>query len=117
MSGVAFANQELNTQGPTLANQSELSTSISIDEMKEISRFFNQPENKVKIQFPSEKTEFAWVNMSKFYQVYKSLVVVRFQRYLMRLTKALATLSILTIAMVKKSLWTSTSKPNLLMPW
>lgn len=67
MSGVAFANQELNTQGPTLANQSELSTSISIDEMKEISCFFNQPENKVKIQFPSEKTEFAWVNMSKFY--------------------------------------------------
>ncbi|MBY5947816.1 serine hydrolase domain-containing protein [Photobacterium rosenbergii] len=62
-----FADTIINPNGPTLAKQSELSTAISVDEINDISRFFNKPENKVKIQFPSAETEFAWVNMSKFY--------------------------------------------------
>ncbi len=66
-SSLAFSNAEINLTGPTLGVTSELSTSISVNEINDISHFFNQPENKVKIQFPSAETEFAWVNMSKFY--------------------------------------------------
>ncbi|MBM7035296.1 serine hydrolase domain-containing protein [Vibrio ulleungensis] len=66
-SSAVFAETEINPNGPTLAQTSELSTSRTVDEINAISAFFNQPENKVKIQFPSAETEFAWVNMSKFY--------------------------------------------------
>ncbi|MCX2760255.1 serine hydrolase [Vibrio sp. Sgm 22] len=66
-SSAVFADTEINPNGPTMAQASELSTSRSVDEINAISAFFNQPENKVKIQFPSAETEFAWVNMSKFY--------------------------------------------------
>ncbi|PMF97565.1 hypothetical protein BCV02_17970 [Vibrio breoganii] len=64
--GVATA-VETNLKGPTLAEKTDLSTAISLTDMQQVSNFFNQPENKVKIQFPSAETEFAWVNMSKFY--------------------------------------------------
>ncbi|MBY5991757.1 serine hydrolase domain-containing protein [Ferrimonas balearica] len=66
-SGAIAAKTMINPDGPTLVNPSELSTSLSVPKILEISSFFNQPENKVKIQFPSAQTEFAWVNMSKFY--------------------------------------------------
>lgn len=66
--GVVASNPQMTTlNGPTLAEHSDLSTAISLDKAQEISKFFNQPENKVKIQFPSAETEYAWVNMSKFY--------------------------------------------------
>lgn len=64
---ISAETQRMNPNGPTLAEQSKLSTAISIPKILEISKFFNQPENKVKIQFPSPETEYAWVNMSKFY--------------------------------------------------
>ena len=53
--------------GPTLAAPEDLSTNKSLDGVLEVSKFFNDPANKVKIQFPSPQTEFAWVNMSKYY--------------------------------------------------
>ena len=33
----------------------------------ELHEFFNAPENKVAIQFPSPETQYAWQNMSQFY--------------------------------------------------
>ncbi|WP_394149126.1 serine hydrolase domain-containing protein [Vibrio maritimus] len=66
-SAASLAETQINPNGPTLAEQTNLSTAISVDDINNISRFFNQPQNKVKIQFPSAQTEFAWVNMSKFY--------------------------------------------------
>ena len=50
-----------------LAAPQDLSTNRSLEGVLEISTFFNDPANKVKIQFPSSETEFAWVNMSKYY--------------------------------------------------
>ena len=55
------------TNGPILAAPEDISTNIPLSSVLDISTFFNDPANKVKIQFPSPETEFAWVNMSKYY--------------------------------------------------
>ena len=59
--------RDIPTSGPILADPDELSTSVSLDYVLSISTFFNDPANKVKIQFPSPETQFAWVNISKYY--------------------------------------------------
>lgn len=64
---IAIDSQENSLNGPTLAEHNKLSTAIPLSKVLEISDFFNQPENMVKIQFPSAETRYAWVNMSKFY--------------------------------------------------
>ncbi len=53
--------------GPILADPADISTNVPLDRVLEISAFFNDPAPKVKIQFPSPETQFAWVNMSKYY--------------------------------------------------
>lgn len=65
-SGLVLA-QQINPDGPTLADPGSLSSNRSLSDTLSISAFFNDPSNKVKIQFPSPETEFAWVNMSKYY--------------------------------------------------
>jgi CubicO group peptidase (beta-lactamase class C family) len=50
------------------AKPKDLSTNVPLAKMLEVSDFLNAPENRVQIQFPSDKTQFAWVNMSRYYQ-------------------------------------------------
>ena len=59
--------RDIPTNGPILAAPDDLSTAVSLDYVLDISAFFNDPANKVKIQFPSPETQFAWVNISKYY--------------------------------------------------
>ena len=44
------------------------SSALSPANVGEIQRFFGDPQNKVQIQFASDKTQYAWQNMSRFYQ-------------------------------------------------
>lgn len=64
---LAVAQPAAAQDGPILADPAEISTNVPLSRVLEISAFFNAPENKVKIQFPSPETAFAWVNMSKYY--------------------------------------------------
>jgi len=50
------------------AEPSAVASSISLKEIAAISNFFNEPANRIKIQFPSPETKYAWQNMYKFYQ-------------------------------------------------
>jgi CubicO group peptidase (beta-lactamase class C family) len=65
-----FTNEEkmTATKGIIHADPKNLSANISLSKVLEISDFLNAPENRVQIQFPSDKTQFAWVNMSRYYQ-------------------------------------------------
>jgi len=63
----AFAQQSASS-GIILAKPENLKTNIPLSKILEISRYFGDPANKVKIQFPSEQSAYAWVNMSKYYQ-------------------------------------------------
>ena len=67
MAILAWAPIAAAQNGPILAQPEDVSTNVSLSRVLEISTFFNDPANKVKIQFPSPETEFAWVNMSKYY--------------------------------------------------
>jgi hypothetical protein len=60
---IVFAQEN----GPMLAESDDLSTNVPLTRVLDVSTFFNDPANKVKIQFPSPETQFAWVNMSKYY--------------------------------------------------
>ena len=62
---VALAQTSHN--GPILAAPQDISTNVPLSSVLDVSAFFNDPANKVKIQFPSPETQFAWVNMSKYY--------------------------------------------------
>lgn len=53
-------------KGIIYAKPENLKNSIPFSKVMEISDFFNDPENMVKIQFPSEESKYAWVNMSKY---------------------------------------------------
>jgi len=51
---------------PAFAQQQAVSTDKSIDEIREIFEFFHTPANVVQIQVASDKTLYAWQNMSAF---------------------------------------------------
>ena len=53
--------------GVIYAEAENLKTNIPLSKILDISAFFGDLGNKVKIQFPSEQSEYAWVNMSKYY--------------------------------------------------
>jgi len=54
--------------GVIYANPDDLKSNIPLSEVLEISAYFADPANKVKIQFPTTQSAYAWVNMSKYYQ-------------------------------------------------
>lgn len=62
-----IAEEYSKKEGVIYAKPENLKTNISLSKILDISEFFNDPANKVKIQFPSDKTAYAWVNMSKYY--------------------------------------------------
>ena len=71
-SGAALAQAEsagsmATSQGIIYADPENLSNKIPLSKVLEITEFLNAPENRVQIQFPSDKTQYAWVNMSRFY--------------------------------------------------
>jgi CubicO group peptidase (beta-lactamase class C family) len=53
--------------GIIYADPENLSNNVPLSKVLEISEFLNAPENRVQIQFPSDKTQYAWVNMSRYY--------------------------------------------------
>jgi len=64
----AVAAEQMEKQkGVIYAKPENLSTNIPLSKVLNVSEFFNNPANKVKIQFPSEQSAYAWVNMSKYY--------------------------------------------------
>jgi CubicO group peptidase (beta-lactamase class C family) len=71
-SGAALAQAEsagsmATSQGIIYADPENLSNNVPLSKVLEITEFLNAPENRVQIQFPSDKTQYAWVNMSRFY--------------------------------------------------
>ncbi|GJM64549.1 serine hydrolase domain-containing protein [Persicobacter diffluens] len=54
-------------KGIILADPKDLRSNRSFQEVLEVSEFLNQAENKVQIQFPNKYSEYAWINMSKYY--------------------------------------------------
>jgi CubicO group peptidase (beta-lactamase class C family) len=44
-----------------------MTANTSMETVEEIQRFFADPANRVKIQFPSAQTQYAWQHMSRFY--------------------------------------------------
>ena len=61
------AGQSAADEGIIYAEPNDLSTNIPLAKILETSEFFHDPANKVKIQFPSDQSRYAWVNMSRFY--------------------------------------------------
>jgi hypothetical protein len=55
-------------QGIIYAKPENLSNNVPLSKVLEVSEFLNAPENRPQIQFPSDKTTDAWVNMSRYYQ-------------------------------------------------
>lgn len=53
--------------GVIYAKPENMKTNIPLSKILDISAFFGDPANKVKIQFPTEQSAYAWVNMSKYY--------------------------------------------------
>jgi CubicO group peptidase (beta-lactamase class C family) len=53
--------------GIILAEPEDLSINVPLEKVLEVSAFLNAPENRDKIQFPSDETQFGWVNMSRYY--------------------------------------------------
>jgi CubicO group peptidase (beta-lactamase class C family) len=54
-------------EGVIYAKPEDLSSNIPLSKVLAVSEYFTIPENRVKIQFPTEQSRYAWVNMSKFY--------------------------------------------------
>ena len=54
-------------EGVILAEEENLHSNVALSTVLETSAYFNVAANKTKIQFPSEKTKFAWLNMSRYY--------------------------------------------------
>jgi len=50
------------------AQPENLTTNVPLSTVLEVSEFFNDPLNRVKIQFPNDQSRFAWLNMSRFYE-------------------------------------------------
>ena len=42
-------------------------TNVSLGKVLEVSAFLKAPENRDKIRFSSDETQFAWINMSRYY--------------------------------------------------
>jgi CubicO group peptidase (beta-lactamase class C family) len=63
----AKSEEAKSTGNVIYAEPDKLSSNISLSRTLEISEYFNNPENLVKIQFPNEENQYAWVNISKFY--------------------------------------------------
>ncbi len=61
-----FVAITLSIGGNAVAEDQIASTSRSIDEVREVFSFFHTPENVVQIQVASDKTLYAWQNMSAF---------------------------------------------------
>ncbi len=59
--------QIVKDEGVIYAKPENLKTNIPLAKILKVSEFFADPANKVKIQFPSELSAYAWVNMSKYY--------------------------------------------------
>jgi CubicO group peptidase (beta-lactamase class C family) len=56
-------------QGPTRAPEGNVSSLIPLENIYGVHGFFNQPGNMVQIQLPSEYTQYAWQNYSRFQKV------------------------------------------------
>lgn len=46
----------------------KVSSVIPLAEIEQIHRYFSEPENMIQIQVASDNTQYAWQNMSRFYQ-------------------------------------------------
>jgi len=53
--------------GVIYAKLENLKTNIPLSKVLDISAYYSDPANKVKIQFPDNMSAYAWVNMSKYY--------------------------------------------------
>ncbi|KXX67622.1 hypothetical protein AVL50_26540 [Flammeovirga sp. SJP92] len=60
-------NQQSQENNIIEANAENLKSNIPLNKTQEVSQFFNQPENKVKMQFPNEMSSYAWIEQSKYY--------------------------------------------------
>jgi hypothetical protein len=67
-SSIAEEERMTATIGIINAKPKDLSTNVPLAKVLEVSDFLNAPENRDKIQFPSDETRFGWVNMSRYYQ-------------------------------------------------
>ncbi|PWJ38525.1 serine hydrolase domain-containing protein [Sediminitomix flava] len=52
-----------------IAKPENVASNISLEKIHEINTFFSKDENKVKIQFASDETKYAWQNIPEFYNV------------------------------------------------
>lgn len=55
-------------QGTKAQEPDSVSSLIPPAEVASVQQFFAQPDNKVQIQVASDRTQYAWQNMSRFYQ-------------------------------------------------
>lgn len=55
------------SDGVIYAKPQDISSNVPLEKVLAVSDFFHNPENMVKIQFPTDESKFAWVNMSKYY--------------------------------------------------
>lgn len=55
------------SSGAIYAKPQDVASNISIDSVLAISEYLSRSENKVKVQFPGPKTQYAWQNMSIFF--------------------------------------------------
>ncbi|TDQ19301.1 hypothetical protein DFQ04_1122 [Algoriphagus boseongensis] len=53
--------------GIIYANPDDISSNIPLEKVLAVSEFYQNPENMVKIQFPTAESKFAWVHMDKYY--------------------------------------------------
>jgi len=60
--------QEKDDKGIIYAKPRDISSNIPLEKVLGISEYFLNPENMVKIQFPTNESKFAWVDMSKYYR-------------------------------------------------
>jgi CubicO group peptidase (beta-lactamase class C family) len=54
-------------KGIIYAKPQDISSNMPLAQVLGVSQYFHDPENMVKIQFPTDESKFAWVNMSKYY--------------------------------------------------
>jgi len=59
--------QAQQSEGVIYAKPQDISSNIPLENVLGVSEFFRNPENMVKIQFPTSESKYAWVNMSRFY--------------------------------------------------
>jgi CubicO group peptidase (beta-lactamase class C family) len=65
--GLSQAQQPESTKGIIYAEPQDISSNVPLEKVLAVSAFFQNPQNMVKIQFPTDESKFAWVNMSKYY--------------------------------------------------